>query len=449
MAWSLYACEAPKTQLPTLPIEASATPTAVATEVKPSSTAVPSLTPTQTISNSEYLQVFEAVWSTVDQTFFDPEFGGLDWDAIHAQYRPLIAVAEDDEELYQLLNQMLWELNVSHAAVGPADMWPPAEPVIWEKGEIGIDVRLLDDQAVITRLEAGSPAEEAGLRPGFIIQSIEATSVEQIIADAQGHLAPPYNAQGRIDILTRRLLSLIYGDPGACVTLAFMDEKDELHEGCVERIQRPRVGYMGEVMPPSYLEFESGRLESGVGYIRFNTFHPDLIPDMVEAVAALQDAHGIIIDLRGNPGGDPNTAEQLAAQFLDGQVMFGSFETRSGTMARTLTGKNIYTGPLVILIDALSYSGSEYFASGMQTVGRAVIIGERSPGGATAMNVTTLPNDAILGYPVAQLISTDGRVLEGYGIVPDITVILERSQLLEGIDAQLQAAIHYFVETVR
>ena len=63
--------------------------------------------------------------------------------------------------------------------------------------------------------------------------------------------------------------------------------------------------YGGFPLPPSYLEFESGRLESGIGYIRFNTFHPDLIPDMVEAVAALQDTPGIVIDLRGNPGGDP------------------------------------------------------------------------------------------------------------------------------------------------
>ena len=131
--------------------------------------------------------------------YFDPDFGGLDWDAVHAKYEPLIVAAEDDETLYQRLNQMLWELNVSHTGVGPADEWPSVEPVIWEEGEIGIDVRLLDDQAVITHLEVGSPAEEAGLRLGFIIQSIEGTSVEQIIADAQGYLAPPYNDQGRID----------------------------------------------------------------------------------------------------------------------------------------------------------------------------------------------------------------------------------------------------------
>ena len=409
--------------------------------------AIPTLTPTivpsPTVGNSEYLQVFEAVWSTVNENYFDPDFGGLDWDEVHEKYEPLIITAEDDDTLYQLLNQMLWELNVSHIGVGPVDVWPSVEPVAWENGEIGIDVRLLDDQAVITRVEAESTAEQAGLQPGFIIQSINSTPVEQILAVTQEHLAPPYNVQGRIDILTRSLLSLIYGDPGTCVTLAYLDGEDELHKGCIERMQRPREGDMGDVLPLAYLEFESSRLNTGIGYIRFNTFHEDLIPDMVEAITALQDAPGIIIDLRGNPGGDPSTVEQLAAQFLDGETSFGSFTTRSGIIPRTFTGNYVYPGPLVILIDALSFSGSEYFSSGMQALDRAVIIGERSPGGLSAMTVTTLPNGAILGYPVAQLITPDGKVLEGFGVIPDITVTLERNQLLDGFDAQLQAAVSY------
>ena len=428
------------------PTRAGRTPTTVAAEIEPSPTAVLA----KLIGNEEYLQVFEEVWSTVDQTYFDPDFGGLDWDAIHAKYESLIIAAEDDEELYQLLNQMLWELKVSHIAVGPVDAWPSAEPVTFEEGEVGVDVRLLENRAVITRVDAGSPAEKAGLRPGFIIQSIGATSVEQIIADTQEHLAPPFNEQGRIELLTRNLLSLIYGHPGTCANLAYLDEKDELHEGCIERIQRPWVAYMtGLPLPPFHLEFTSERLESGIGYIRFNTFHPDLIPDMVKAIAALQDAPGIIIDLRGNPGGDPSIAEELAAQFLDRQVSFGSFRTRSGTMARNLIGKNVYTGPLVILIDTTSYLASEYFASSMQVVRRAVIIGERSPGGGSGMNVKILSNGAIFGYHVFVMLAPDGAVLEGYGVIPDMIVTLERSQLLAGIDAQLQAAIHYLVETVR
>jgi carboxyl-terminal processing protease len=205
----------------------------------------------------------------------------------------------------------------------------------------------------------------------------------------------------------------------------------------------------GIALPPAYLEFESGRLENGIGYIRFNTFHRNLIPDMVEAVAALQDAPGMIIDLRGNPGGDGRTGELLAGQFLDERALFGSLRTRTGTSEWNVDGESIYAGPVVILIDALSYSCSEWFASGMQAVGRAVIIGERSPGGTTAMNVKTLPNGASLGYPVAQLLTPDGTVLEGYGVIPDIAVTLDHSQLLEGVDTQLEAGINYILETTQ
>jgi carboxyl-terminal processing protease len=407
-------------------------------------TAFPTAAPTTTQDSSEFTAVFEEVWNTVNQTYFDPEFGGLDWDGIRNEYAPLISSAEDDAAFYQLLNQMLWELNVSHAVVGPAELWSPSEPAIWMEGKIGIDVRLLDDQVVITRLEAGSSAEEAGLQPGFIIQSIDTIPVTQIIAEAEEGLAPPFNAQGRIDNLTRHLLGMIYGDPGTCVSLAYLDGNDMLHEECIERIQRPRERAMtGTPLPPAYLEFESKQLENGIGYIRFNTFHPDLIPDLIAGVASLQDASGIILDLRGNPGGEVNTAEQLAAQFLEGPASLGNFTTRSGMIERQFTGVSTYSGPLVILIDALSFSASEYFSSGLQTLGRAVIVGERSSGGVTGMNVTALSNGALLGYPVAQLVTIDGNTVEGTGIIPNITVRLNRSQLLEGMDAQLEAAIHY------
>jgi carboxyl-terminal processing protease len=450
ITWSLCACGTAKTQSPT------PTLALVPTQIEPMPTSTAILTPAPTDIHNVYQQVFETVWSTVNATFFDPNFAGLDWQAVHDQYEPLIFAAEDDETFYQLLNQMLWELKVSHTAVGPAEAWPAVEPVVFEPGSIGIDLRLLivgatgKEQAVITRLDAGSPAEQAGLQMGYILLSIEGVPVEQIIADTEEHLAPPYNDQGRINILTNRLLSLIYGDPGTCVTLAYLDKKDEMHEGCIERIQRPRETHISGVpLPPFHLEFESKRLESGVGYIRFNTFHPDLLPEMVQAVATLKDSPGIIINLRGNPGGDPSVAEQLAAQFLNDLVLFGKFKARTGVMDRMVIGKNTYTGPLVILIDATSFSASEHFSSGLQSLGRAVIIGERTPGGASAMNVTVLSNGAIFGYHVAELLTPDGTVLEGYGIIPDIRVALERDQLLQGIDAQLQAAIDTIIETAR
>ncbi len=57
---------------------------------------------------------FETVWRTVNQAHFDPTFGGVDWKAAHEQYKPQIAAAESKEEPFLLINQMLFELNLSH-----------------------------------------------------------------------------------------------------------------------------------------------------------------------------------------------------------------------------------------------------------------------------------------------------------------------------------------------
>jgi C-terminal processing protease CtpA/Prc len=135
--------------------------------------------------NEEYLENFEVVWQTVNDRYFDPSFGGLDWDEVHDRYRPLLAAAESDEEFYRTIHEMLFELNVSHLAVFPTDELAPGSA----EGSIGIDVRLLGDDIVITSVEPGSPGGEAGLQPGFVIQAIDGVSIEEIRSGA--FLTPP------------------------------------------------------------------------------------------------------------------------------------------------------------------------------------------------------------------------------------------------------------------
>jgi carboxyl-terminal processing protease len=411
----------------------------------PTPTVTPAPTPTGSARTEEYLDVFETVWQTVNDTYFDPDFGGVDWRAEHDRTQPLIAEADNDQAFYQLLNQMLWKLNVSHTGVGPAAGWSSTEPVVAAEGTTGLDVRLLDGEAVITRVEPGSSGEKVGLRPGFVLESIDEISIEQIIANTQ--LGPPYNDRGRIEGLTRDILGRIYGTPDTCVTAVYLDERSQQHETCITRIRRERPAVMeGLALPPSFLEFEARRLEQDIGYIRFNTFHPDLIPDMQSAIRSMQHAPGIIVDLRGNPGGNPLAAEAFAARFLTERASLGTFKTREGALDRIVEpapAEEKYEGPVLILIDTLSYSASEYLAAAMQAIGRAVIIGQQSPGGVTGANVAALPNGAILIYPVLQIIAPDGTVLEGQGVIPDIKVELDRELLLQGIDSQLEAAIDY------
>ena len=75
-------------------------------------------TPTA-LASGEHLDIFEFVWQTVNEKYFDPTFGGLDWNEVRERYRPQIAAAQDHEVFYVTINKMLFELNVSHIGVVP------------------------------------------------------------------------------------------------------------------------------------------------------------------------------------------------------------------------------------------------------------------------------------------------------------------------------------------
>ncbi len=110
---------------------------------------------------------------------------------------------------------------------------------------------------------------------------------------------------------------------------------------------------------------------------------------------------------------------------------------------------DVYKGPLVLLIDEMSGSASETFAACLQAIGRAVVVGEHSPGSVMESDVMMFPNGATFLYPVAQISTPDGTVLEGHGVVPDIEVGLDREMLLKGIDSQLDSAIKYIEEEMQ
>jgi carboxyl-terminal processing protease len=102
---------------------------------------------------------------------------------------------------------------------------------------------------------------------------------------------------------------------------------------------------------------------------------------------------------------------------------------------------NPYPGPVVILIDGLSGSTSEVFASGMQEMGRAVVVGERSAGAALPSFFQKLPTGALFEFAIADFKTPKGVLIEGRGVIPDVEVKLDRASLLAGRDAQLDAAV--------
>ena len=397
--------------------------------------------------NKEYLSTFEIVWKKVNETYFDPTFGGLNWKEVHDRYQPQIATAEKDEELYSLINQMLWELKVSHAHLVPPGSWALFEPLVFAEGSAGIDIRLLNGEAVITSVKPESPANKAGLCPGYVIQAIDDISVEQIVQEAELIMPPPFNSRGRIARVTKAILSRIYGAPRREVSIAYSDEGGEKREKKIMRAKRSGTAVGPKGMFFLAVEFEAKRLDNGIGYIRINTFQPPLATQISNAIKSMGNVPGIIFDLRGNSGGE---IEQMPDLFLTERALLYLNRTRdSETKVFFDPADNVYKGPLVLLIDVMSGSASELFAACLQAIGRAVVVGERSPGSVMESDVMIFPNGATFLYPVAQIITSDGAVLEGHGVVPDIEVGLDREMLLKGIDSQLDSAIRYIEKEIQ
>jgi carboxyl-terminal processing protease len=417
-------------------------------EVATSTAVVPTRSPAAAPRNDEYLEIFELVWQTIDQRYFDPTFGGVDWDEVHERYQPLVASAEDDEAFYTTINEMLFELGVSHMIVLPPSSPEMLEPVLMAEGSAGIDVRLIEGQAVVVSVEPGSPGEEAGLRPGYVLQAVGGVAV----AEAEELVplqVPPYTERRRRSRMTAALQSQFYGQPGDSVSVVYLDEQGEAQEVLIEL--RERAGEATSSipgLPPMYLTFESRRLKGGVGYIRFNSFQAPIRWQVVGAINDMAEATGIIIDLRGNPGGTYPVRKAIAEQFFAEKTLFWTFKTRDPSLfpgfeheAYLEPPLNVYQGPLVILVDVLSASSAEEFSGGMQATGRATIVGERTAGVDLVADIVELPNGAIFLYPMAETRMADGTVLEKRGVIPDVEVALDPALLLQDRDSQLEAAL--------
>jgi carboxyl-terminal processing protease len=450
-----------------------APPTAVDTP----SPAVP--TPSIQPDLSKREEAFQIVWQTVNDIFYDPRFGGVDWASVRERYQPQIAKVNSDKEFHQLLQQMLNELHQSHFMVVPREAIPKIR-VTKETKEtddseenatdketeesfdalnykltdrlltgIGIDLRVLKGSAVVTRVQQGSSAARAGLRPGFVIKKVGGRSLDSVIAEIEKH--PLWGAIIRPELPVFLVAGFINGEETSPVRVGYLDARNRLRTISIKRERlkgemSPAVGNM----PSMYTEFETRRLQGGVGYIRFNAFVPLLMEKLCGALRSMKDAPGIILDLRGNQGGLLGMIGGLTGLLETSPTSMGTMQTRTGRIPLFVFPQTSpYSGPLVILVDGSTQSAGEMFASGLQEARRATVVGERTAGNTLPSAIKKLPTGAIFQYGFANYETRTGKHLEGHGITPNFTVPLNRRSLLRGIDPQLSGALRRLREEIR
>lgn len=419
-------------------------------------------------------EAFEIVWRTVKENHFDPTFGGTDWDAVRSEFAPLVERAGSDREVHALLQRMLNRLGQSHfniitpesipsTDVDDADgdrdgggasagkkQYRPGSLLMAEHLTygIGIDLRVIAGAAVITRVEPRSSAERAGLRPGFVLRSVDGWGMRSILGMLER--AAVFEPSALHQIPAQVLVGFVNGAPGTSVRLAYLDGLNRLRRAVVPRERlRGELSPVFQAMPSQFFEFESRRLKNGVGYIRFNLFVAPALDKFCAALREMRDAPGVVIDLRGNRGGLLGLVYGLGGLLETRDVSFGVMRTRAGRFELQVNPqKNPYRGQLVVLIDSTTQSAGEIFAGGLGESGRAVVVGERSAGATLPSSAKELPTGAILQYAFADFVTANGNLLEGHGVNPNVPVKLSRRSLLAGHDPQLEAALNT-IETRR
>ncbi|MBX7173974.1 MAG: PDZ domain-containing protein [Pyrinomonadaceae bacterium] len=387
-------------------------------------------------------RTFDRVWSIVNESHFDTNFNGVDWKKVGESYRPQAMSANSDSEFYNILNQMIGELNQSHFSIYTKDS--EAELSKCNEGVIGVDLRLLDDHAVINRVEANSPADKAGIKMGFEITKIDDRTLPELLLSLENTLAPRKFADGVKQAFRERVLTrALCGKPETSVKIEVLDKKNT-----AKTLNLTRTAYKGEILkvaegiPPFKPLFEAKWLENKIAYISFNVWIPKQADRVQAAIRSMRDARGIIIDLRNNAGGQGNLVNNVGGTMFSERVSFGKTKRRNGEGDFwVLPQDEIYSGKVVILTNCGTGSTSEIFAAGMKDLGRATLIGERTAGAVLPANVERLPSGANFLHAVADYRSPSGILIEGKGIEPNVEVRLTRQTLLEGRDLQLEAGI--------
>jgi len=366
-------------------------------------------------------KTFEKVWKTVNEKYFDANFGGVDWKAAHARYAPQVTQVKSDAEFYELMEKMLSEFKVSHLEIlTPATIARLSEP----GATTGLVLREIENQIVIARLSENSSATKANLKMGFVVTKINGETLKNL-ADAKRK---------------------VYGQPNTALRLSYLDEQNTERETTLERMplsDNDKQDLGGGLR--LYAHLESRRLDGNIGYLHFTNFLAILNPRIQTAVESFKDASGIIIDLRGNGGGDDSVALKIANMLFDKETQLMITKTRRGDdfYYKAKPAKNPFLGRVSIIVDETSGSASEQIAAGLQEAKRAFVVGKTTKGADLDSTSVELPVKALFLYPYGQPRTPKGIVIEGRGVIPDREVNLTRKDLLAGRDAQLEAAIDY------
>lgn len=273
----------------------------------------------------------------------------------------------------------------------PSEYASFAEALEGRYSGVGLWVRAGRSGVVVSSVQPGSPAADVGIEPGDVILAVDDWTT----------------SSGSVGEVVQRLR----GETGTTVDLALV------RDGIAMNVSLTRA-----VMTTSDVTVE--RLADGVTRIDIRTFTRGVGRSVRDAMAAdpAAFAGGIVLDLRGNPGGLLDEAVEVASAFLDGGPVV-SYEQRDAP-DRTLyaVGDGNTATPVVVLVDGGTASAAEVVAAALQDRSRAVVVGSRTYGKGSVQEPSILPDGSAIEFTIGRYLTPAGRVIDGRGVEPDVLV---------------------------
>lgn len=257
---------------------------------------------------------------------------------------------------------------------------------------VGLWLRPLSDGRIeIGSVQTGSPAAQAGVVAGDVLVSVDGT---------------PVLGRGVDDVAT-----LLQGPAGSPVTVVID------HLGAEHPVTMTRVSFTAT-------DLQVERLKGSVMLIKISAFSVGVGRGVRDALAGdpATYAGGIVLDLRGNPGGLLDEAVEVASAFLDGGPVVSYDRRGFGRTTLDALGHGDTTTPLVVLVDGQTASAAEVVTAALQDRNRAVVVGSRTFGKGSVQEPTRLSDGSAIELTVGRYYTPDGRSIDGVGVQPDVLV---------------------------
>lgn len=414
---------------------------------------------------SEHRASFDSAWSSMARTYFDTLLIQGRWRAAYDSLRAELGPNPSLERTRGAIRALIAVPGQSHFALIPSDAFPESKPrsgAAESRGTTGITPRLAADTLIVWRVAAGSAAANAGIKPGDVISQVDAMQVDS--ARQRLLRAFPSNTREANALFLQLIAARLDGALGDTVRVRTrqLDGRD----GGGALVLGPQEGRLSRFLnlPPMMVRasldstpVRNAGATSYVPIIAFSAWFPVVLQDLDRYLFASRQAPAVIVDLRGNLGGSVAIIGGFAGHFSDSVWSLGSMRGRGSNLQLNANPRRVtpaserigvIQAPVAILVDGMTASASEFFASGMQALGRARVFGEVTAGQSLPAAMLRLPSGDVLMHPIADHVDARGRRVEGIGVQPDTRTPLVRNELAAGRDAALEAAKAWLADTL-